>query len=70
MTKLKSKLLKVGAVVSSGALAVSANAASILPTSFSTDAADVKADMMIVGGIVLGLVVVRFGFQWVKKTFA
>ena len=57
------------AVVSAGLAAANVQAASILPTTFTTDIADVNADMTTVGGAIIGLAILALGIRWVKATF-
>ncbi|MFO1390466.1 major capsid protein [Cellvibrio sp.] len=53
----------VGVVASAGA-----SAASNLPSTFAADMGDVKADVLLVGGALIGLALVAVGIKWVKGT--
>ncbi len=68
-TVLRSKGAKIATATSALALAGSAQAASILPSTFSTDMSDVSTDITTVGGALIGLAVVAVGIKWVKATF-
>lgn len=68
-TVLRSKGAKVAAATSALVLAGSAQAASILPSSFTADMGDVSTDITTVGGALIGLAVVAIGIKWVKATF-
>lgn len=66
---LRSKGAKVGSATTAMTLAVGAKADSILPATFSADMADVKSDILLVGGALIALAVVAVGVKWVKATF-
>lgn len=66
---LHSKGAKISAAASALVLAGSAQAASILPSTFETSMADVNTDITTVGGALIGLAVVAVGIKWVKATF-
>lgn len=66
---LRSKGVKIAAASSAFILAGSAQAASILPSSFTSDMSDVSTDITTVGGALIGLAVVAVGIKWVKATF-
>lgn len=68
-TVLRSKGAKIATATSALVLAGSAQAASILPSTFSSDMADVNTDITTVGGALIGLAVVAVGIKWVKATF-
>lgn len=53
----------VGAFASTGAFA-----ASNLPSTFAADMADVKGDVLIVGGALIVLSIAAVGIKWVKGT--
>lgn len=66
---LRSKGVKVVAATSALVVAAGAKADSILPSTFAADMADVKADILLVGGALIALAVVAVGIKWVKSTF-
>jgi len=66
---LRSKGAKFGTAVSALTLTASANAASILPSTFGADMDSVSGDITTVGGALIGLAVVAVGIKWVKATF-
>lgn len=68
-TVLHSKGAKIVAAASALVLAGSVQAESILPSTFSTQMADVSTDITTVGGALIGLAVVAVGIKWVKATF-
>ena len=65
---INKKLAAVGAVVAASVASAGAHAASNLPTTFTADMADVKGDVLLVGGALIGLALVAVGIKWVKGT--
>ena len=65
---INKKMAAVSAAISTAFLAGSAHAASNLPSTFTTDMADTKADILIVGSALIGLAVVAVGIKWTKGT--
>lgn len=43
--------------------------ASILPDSIAADMGAVRADQIVVGGLVIACAIAAFGIRWVKATF-
>lgn len=65
---INKKLAAAGAVVAASAASACAHAASNLPSTFAADMGDVKADVLLVGGALIGLALVAVGIKWVKGT--
>lgn len=68
-TIARSKGAKIATAASALVLAGSAQAASLLPSTFSADMSGVSTDITTVGGALIGLAVVAVGIKWVKATF-
>lgn len=65
---INKKLAAASAVVVGTCLSAGAFAASNLPETFSADMADTKADILLVGGALIGLAIVAVGIKWTKGT--
>jgi hypothetical protein len=64
---INKKMAAVSAAVSGALVAGAAQAQTVLPTDFSM--ADVNADILTIGGALIGLAVTAVGIKWVKATF-
>lgn len=69
MTLLNSLFKKAGLITVGVGASVAASADSILPADLSTTVAGIQSDILIVGGLIIGLAVVAMGIRWVKATF-
>lgn len=65
---INKKLAAASAAVSGFVVSSGAFAASNLPSTFAADMGDVKADVLLVGGALIGLALVAVGIKWVKGT--
>lgn len=64
---INKKLAAASAAVSGALVAGAAQAQSVLPADFSMD--NVNADILLVGGALIGLAITAVGIRWVKATF-
>lgn len=64
---INKKLAVASAAVSGAVVAGAAQAQSVLPADFSMD--NVNADILLVGGALIGLAITAVGIRWVKATF-
>lgn len=64
---INKKLAAASAAVSGVLVAGAAQAQSVLPADFSMD--NVNADILLVGGALIGLAITAVGIRWVKATF-
>ncbi len=65
---INKKLAAASAFVVAAVSSTGAFAASNLPSTFAADMGDVKADVLLVGGALIGLALVAVGIKWVKGT--
>lgn len=64
---INKKMAAASAAVSGALVAGAAQAQSVLPADFSMD--NVNADILLVGGALIGLAITAVGIRWVKATF-
>lgn len=67
-SSINKKMAAAVAVVSASVVSAAAQAASNLPSTFAADMADVKGDVLIVGGALIVLAIAAVGIKWVKGT--
>jgi len=65
---INKKMAAAVSVVAASVASVGAHAASNLPSTFAADMADVKGDVLIVGGALIVLAIAAVGIKWVKGT--
>jgi predicted dinucleotide-utilizing enzyme len=65
---INKKLMAASAAVMGVIASAGAFADSNLPSTFAADMADVKGDVLLVGGALIGLALVAVGIKWVKGT--
>lgn len=65
---INKKLAAASSVVAGSLASAGAFAESNLPATFAADMGDVRADVLLVGGALIGLALVAVGIKWVKGT--
>lgn len=66
---VKTKIAGITTAISVSALSASQSMASVLPSDIDTQFGNTQADILTVGGLIIGLAVVALGIRWVKATF-